>query len=409
MAENNDFMAMLTGLTGLEDTREAFSQEEPAPPVDATEAVGPDVYRSFKRRSGPTEVASRHNHVDPLFASAGMVDTSTSSKDTGMSWLPAKKEKPFMAPKLQPFFQEDTVTQFVTAKPVEEIYSSLLRAMRENECMYSADREHGTIKLTAFVDHSRVEATVRVYRQNASYLVRYGRNYGDRIPATRLYFTLANASGLTAKQLPLPRLLRKSRRLCCANAAAEGSEAKASDDTAAVEAQTVYVDMLSSMFPEEALVGAQGLARACCCRTSASAYVPHLPQIVAALTKLQATAGSTHPATQDVLICLADVIGSVSSAALAAEVADTATVQTAVDPLLRCAALVNGDVQCAQHSLVALTAISAGSSAIRAILCDSHRLLVDEAITGRGPCSENGNAPAFLKAAALQLKDTLGL
>lgn len=405
MADNNDFMAMLTG---LEDTRAEFSQEEPAPPVDASDAVGPALYRSFNRRSAPTEVAS--HHVEARFqgpASGGMVDTST--KDTGLSWMPAKKEKPFVTPKLQPFFQEDTVTQFVTAKPAEEIYDSLLRAMRENECMYSADREHGTIKLTAFVDHSRVEATIRVYRQSTSHLVRYGRNYGDRIPATRLYFTIANASGLTATQLPLPRLLRKSRRLCCTNAAAEGSEAKASDDAATVEAQTVYVDMLSSMFPEEALVGAQGLARACCCRTAAAAYVPHLAQIVAALQQLQAASDSSHPANQDILVCLADVVGAISSAALAAEGADTTTIQSAVDPLLRCAALVKGDVECARHSLKALTAICAGSSDIRTIVLDAHRLLVDEAVTGRGPCSENGTGPVFLKAAALQLKDTLGL
>ena len=396
--QNDDFMAILTG---VEDSREDFRALPDA--VSTKPEIGPDTFRGGNFATDTdgqirVDTAPQH-HFD--------VHGKPNAVDTGHAWmLPVSKEQPFLAPQLQPFFQEDSVTQFSTQKPVQEIYNALLRAMRENECMYSADREKGTIRLTAFVDHSRVEATVRVYRTNSSNLVLYGREYGDRIPATRLFFTLANASKLV--QLQLPRLLRKSTRRCCTSKLSDGGEEKATD---VPEAAAVYVDMLSSMFVEEALVGAQGIARACCCVTAARHYVPYLQQIVAALQEHQTRACDGHLVCRDVSVCLAQVVDRVSSAALDMRAgSETQTLlKKALFPLLQAAALVHGDAENARFSLNALSTICQKSATIRAEVLKKHRLLVNEATTGKGPCSVSGDGEAFLKASARRLQDILSL
>lgn len=401
-------MAMLTG---VEDSREEFSNSSST--VDASQdaafAMDGETYRS-----GPTMVATPtllHAHrAAPSFADDSTSNASPKLGDSEMDWMAAAKtEQPFMAPQMQPFFQEDTVTQFSSTQPAQEIFNALLRAMREHEVMYSADREKGTVKMTSFVDHSRVEATFHVYRQNTSHLVRYGRNHGDRIPATRLFYTLANASGLV--QMQVPRLLRKSSRECCSAASApEGSEEKAASETfSAPEAATVYVDMLESMFLEEVLVGAQGLARACCCPSAAAPYVPHLAAITKALAAHRATGCKGHLVCRDIVACLAEVLQNVSIAAITAEGKREAEplVESALIPLLQCAALPNGDLACARTSLDALTSISNVSPTLRKTLATVHKSIVADAVSGLGPCSIAGSGLPFLKASARKLQESL--
>jgi hypothetical protein len=343
------------------------------------------------------------------------------------SWAGAavEREQPFATPQLQPFFHdESTVTQFRTTRPSEEVFSALLRAARELDCRVAENREEGTVQVTAFVDHGRVTATVRVYRESDDrHLVSYARTFGDHMTATRLFFTLANASGLV--QLQLPRLLRRSAaRECCALAAdtrRSGSEEKAapavSESAAAPAALTVFVEMLGSVFAEETLVGAQGLARACCCPLAARPYVPHLASIVEAFRKHEVSGCSGHLVSRDVVACIAGVVATVARAALlpaatttssaAAATTKSAAPETccevAVQGMLRCAANGNADAECARASLQALTSLCTHVPGLKECLVTDHRRLVDDALECKGSSAE------YLRASARALRVALDL
>lgn len=391
---DSDFMAMLTG---VEDSRAEFTN---TPSNDGTQdAAAAHAMDGETYRSGPTLVATAglvglgpQAHSLRSFADSTSVSASKYA-GSELDWMaPAKTEAPFVAQQMQPFFQEDTVTQFPSNQSAQDIFNALLRAMKENEVMYNANREKGTIKLTAFIDHSRVEATIHVYRQNNSHLVRYGRNHGDRLPATRLFYTLANASGLV--QLPMPHLLRKSSRDCSSSSS---------------EPVTIFVDMLESMFMEEVLVGAQSLARACFSPSAAAPYAPNLQKIIEALTTHRAAGSKGDLITRDVVACLAEVVENVSAAALSGERQGDfePVVETALIPLLQCAALPNGDAACARASLDALTAIALASDNLRKTLSTTHKSIIGDAVTGLGPCSSTGSGESFLKASARKFESVL--
>ena len=358
----------------------------------------------------------RHRAVAVGHASSDVTHCYSSQDGPGsdLAFLGQKKESQFAqsapvvagfaAPQMQPFFEDSTVTQFISARSPVEICDCLLNAMKANDCMYDVDRSEGVIKLTSFVDHSRVSATMRIYAKSPTqHLVHYGRTFGDRIPATRLFFSLANDSGLISLQVP--RLLRRSApRECCAAAARDGAEAKASPHSFTPTATTVFVEMLGSVFAEEALVGAQGLARACCCSVSAKPYVPHLAAIINAYTEHQQSGSAGHLVSRDIVTCLASVVAKVGIAGQ-----QTAGCEAAVEPMLQCAASEGGDAECARASLIALASLCCADESLKTRVQQDFTELVHAAVDGSGPCSSGSETPSFLRAAAMKLKTSLGL
>ena len=393
-------------------------------------------YRSFDRSAGPTAVVEDVHrsavHRSAFHRSAGPtlvedVRAWDSASDADSFFVPATKTEfaaaapavqPFAAPKMQPFYEEDTATQFISSQRPDQICDALVSALKANDCVYDINREKGHIKLTAFVDHCRVSAVVRIYRKTAdSCLVNYGRNFGERIPATRLFFTLANDSKLI--QLEVPRLLRRrgGARQCCTAAAAAREGAGSSEAKAAPAldftptATTVFVDMLGSVFAEEALVGAQGLARECCCAVSGAPYVPHLPAIVAAFRQHQVSGCAGHLVSRDIIACLADVIALVGDAATRAAAGPRA--DGAVEPMLRCAASVStgGDVECVRASLRALAKLCEADPSLTSRMRDDHRDLVVLALAAatRGKAAATTDSTSFVRTAAQRLQAVLGL
>lgn len=413
--EHDKFFALLMAGTDQRVVGETVVPSK-APPAGATFSAeasrslanGANVFRSVAvapASTSPFQSAHHHGGValrEPSTASASWAQKSDGKADAWMGMVSNTETQPFKAPKIQPFYHDDTVTQFESTKPSEEIFSSLLRAMREMECMYSVNRESGLIKFLSFVDHTRVSATFRVYLKTpGTHLVHYGRNFGGRIPATRLFFNLANASGLV--QLQVPRLLRSGApRDCCSQTQSD----KKADSPAPL---TVFVEMLSSVFSEEALVGAQGLARACCCIHSAKAYVAHLPAIFSAFRQHQQS-GTDHIVSRDVVTCLAGVIERVGVAALRSSAdSDAEPVRESLESLLQVGAQVEGDILSARASIRCVASLCEASAPVKSAVLSEHRDLAVEALQGKGPCSAKGSSAPFVKACAERLSKVLGL
>jgi hypothetical protein len=166
----------------------------------------------------------------------------------------------------------------------------------------------------------------------------------------------------------------------------------------------VFVEMLGSVFAEEALVGAQGLARACCCSVSAKPYVPHLAAIISAFKSHQQSGSAGHLVSRDIVTCLASVVAKVGIAGQ-----QTAGCEAAIEPMLLCAASEGGDAECARASLVALASLCCADEALKTRVRQDFSELVHAAVDGNGPCSTGSETPSFLRAAAMKLKKSLDM
>jgi hypothetical protein len=318
-------------------------------------------------------------------------------KDDSLFAQPKLAEPKFAVKQLQPFHEDVTSTQFNTSKTSKEIVSSLLRALKEHECMYSVNRTEGTIKLAKFVDHTRVKATIRIFKNNSGEnIVHYAPNFGDRIPATRLYYTIVNTSGLLKLQIP-PLLRRTAPRTHC------------TVQNDADEAVTVFVDMVDSRFIDQALAGAQGIARQCYCPLAAKPYVKYLASLSESFERYESAARSgktNNIVSRDVATCLATALGHIITAANTTE--DYAELCTkAIERLLKSASKPETDMECARAVLKSVSCLCLDCPRLKKCINDKHRQLVQEAVMGCGPCTIS-NSQDYLNGPAKQLREVLG-
>lgn len=315
-------------------------------------------------------------------------------KDDSLFAQPKLAEPKFAVKQLEPFYEDGTSTQFTTSKTSKEIVSSLLRALKEHECMYSVKRTEGRIKLAKFVDHTRVDATLQIFKKiSGENIVHYKRNFGDRIPATRLYYTIVNTSGLL--KLQIPPLLRRT---------APRTHRTVQND--AEEAVTVFVDMVDSRFIDQALAGAQGIARQCYCPTAAKPYVKYLASLSESFKRYESAARSGKIVSRDVATCLATALGHIITAANTTE--DYAEICTkAIERLLYSASMPGTDMECARAVLKSVSCLCQVCPRLKKYINDKHRQLVQEAVMGSGPCTIS-NSQDYLNGPAKKLREVLG-
>mmetsp|Transcript_41609 Transcript_41609/g.61044 ORF Transcript_41609/g.61044 Transcript_41609/m.61044 type:complete len:418 (+) Transcript_41609:246-1499(+) len=411
--EDDDF---LSGLNVADDVTRFAPSEGTLPDGPLNAPVENDLFGSKYRG---VAIAHREAHLETfssgVAADLGFQSVDTAKKPVQQPWMvdAGSAEKShfaaFATPKLQAFYEEDTVTQFRCNKAPADIVDALVSAMKESDCVTTVDHSNGTIKLTAFVDHARVSATVRVFSTGhdaTHHLVHYGRNFGDRIPATRLFFKVANASGLVS--LKMPRLLRRApSRKCCLEQQRVGAEEKAASPSFTPTATKVFVDMLASDFAEEALVGAQGIARACCCPVASKPYAVFLPEITAAYNQHLEAGNKGHLVSRDVLACLAEVIEKVGTtrAAQQAQCDGKVCCQDVLETMLQCASGADSDIECARASMKAVNALCDRIESVKSFILEQHHQLAVSAST----VPTAPERADFLRPAAERLRATLGL